>query len=238
MKNKSKQVLNLVDLYRKRKHLPISKEYRESSQFIKIAQTILKSIEQITISLENGLNGNMNTKQIANQLNGIHGQINQLQTLSNTKEQEKITQLLTSKLTMPSQKLANILTKQQVQQSTKSIARQSYMDTTTFEDTTPIDGDHVQLLMPEEPQQDEAMNQIQNTLHDLSSVFGQLGQLLSTQREQIQRIHSNIDDMDMNIEGAHTELLTYMNSISSNRSLLLKVFGLLLFITLAVIYLS
>ena len=216
----------------------MNKEIRETSQFIRIGQSILKSIEQITVQLENSLQGNGNTQQIAKELNGIHGQINQLRSLSSNKEQEKITQLLTSKLTLPSQQLANILSKQQQQQSSRSIARQSYMDTTTFEDNTPTEGDHVQLLMPEEPQQDEAMNQIQNTLHDLSSVFGQLGQLLSTQREQIQRIHTNIDDMDMNIEGAHTELLTYMNSISSNRSLLLKVFSLLLFITLAVVYLS
>eukprot|EP00834_Sanchytrium_tribonematis_P001558 NODE_39_length_35218_cov_0.479655.p21 type:complete len:239 gc:universal NODE_39_length_35218_cov_0.479655:35052-34336(-) len=238
MKNKTTQVGNLVDLYRRRKHMPITKEFRESSQFIKTAQLILKSIEQITLQLENGLQGNLNTQQIAHQLNGIHGQINQLNTLSSNKEQQKVSQLLTSKLAMPSQQLANLLSKQQQQQTHKSIARNSYMDNTTFEDTTPIQGDHVQLLMPEEPQQDEAMNQIQNTLQDLSSVFGQLGQLLSQQREQIQRIHTNIDEMDVNIEGAHTELLTYMNSISNNRSLLLKVFGLLLFITLAVLYMA
>ena len=238
MRNRSKQILNLVDLYRKRLHIPVTKEYRDTSKFIKIAQSILKSIEQITLQLENGLQGTMNTQQLAHQLNGIHGQINQLQTLSSNKEQQKVTQLLTSKLTLPSQQLANILSKQQIQQTNRSVARQSYMDTNKFEENTPIEGDHVQLLMPEEPQQDEAMNQIQNTLQDLSSVFGQLGQLLSVQREQIQRIHTNIDDMDMNIEGAHTELLTYMNSISGNRGLLLKVFGLLLFITLAVVWFS
>lgn len=43
------------------------------------------------------------------------------------------------------------------------------------------------------------------------------------------RIDENIDDTLTNVESAHSQLLKYMNSISNNRWLVMKVFAVLLF---------
>ena len=42
------------------------------------------------------------------------------------------------------------------------------------------------------------------------------------------RIDANVDDAEMNVEAAHTELLKYFRSISSNRWLMMKVFGIVI----------
>lgn len=42
------------------------------------------------------------------------------------------------------------------------------------------------------------------------------------------RIDSNVDDAQLNVEAAHDELLRYFRSVSSNRWLMLKVFGVVL----------
>ena len=48
----------------------------------------------------------------------------------------------------------------------------------------------------------------------------------------------HVEDTEMNIEAAHDELLRYFRSISSNRWLMVKVFGILLvFFLFSVIFL-
>ena len=39
------------------------------------------------------------------------------------------------------------------------------------------------------------------------------------------RIDSNVEESEMNIESAHTELLKYFRSVTSNRWLMVKVFA-------------
>eukprot|EP00127_Corallochytrium_limacisporum_P006737 Clim_evm7s235 gene=Clim_evmTU7s235 len=75
----------------------------------------------------------------------------------------------------------------------------------------------------------EAVNQIESTITELGTVFQQLARMVQEQGEQIMRIDANVQDAEMNIEGAHNELLKYFTSISNNRMLFLKVFGVLLF---------
>ena len=43
------------------------------------------------------------------------------------------------------------------------------------------------------------------------------------------RIDANVDEANQHIEGAHTELLKYLRSVTSNRWLIIKVFGVLIF---------
>ena len=50
------------------------------------------------------------------------------------------------------------------------------------------------------------------------------------------RIDENIDDTLANVDSAQAQLLKYMNSISSNRWLVMKVFGVLLFFLFVFIF--
>ena len=42
------------------------------------------------------------------------------------------------------------------------------------------------------------------------------------------RIDHNVDDASQNIEAAHTEILKYFQSVTSNRWLMIKIFGVLM----------
>ena len=42
------------------------------------------------------------------------------------------------------------------------------------------------------------------------------------------RIDSNVEDTHLNVEAAHSEILKYFQSVTSNRWLMIKVFGVLI----------
>lgn len=52
--------------------------------------------------------------------------------------------------------------------------------------------------------------------------------MVAEQRETVQRIDADTIDIANNVQGAQRELLKYYSSISSNRWLMLKVFGVLI----------
>ncbi len=52
--------------------------------------------------------------------------------------------------------------------------------------------------------------------------------MVAEQRETVQRIDADTQDIMSNVGGAQRELLKYYASISSNRWLMLKVFGVLI----------
>ena len=52
--------------------------------------------------------------------------------------------------------------------------------------------------------------------------------MVAEQRETVQRIDADTIDIASNVSGAQRELLKYYASISSNRWLMLKVFGILI----------
>lgn len=56
-------------------------------------------------------------------------------------------------------------------------------------------------------------------------MFGQLAHMVAAQRETVQRIDEDVFDISDNVSGAQNELLRYYSSVSSNRSLMLKIFG-------------
>ncbi|GER32161.1 syntaxin [Striga asiatica] len=66
----------------------------------------------------------------------------------------------------------------------------------------------------------EALQNVESTIHELSSIFNQLATLVSQQGEIAIRIDENMDDTLSNVEGAQGALLKYLNSISSNRNCL------------------
>lgn len=74
----------------------------------------------------------------------------------------------------------------------------------------------------------EAIEAIEKTITELGGIFGQLAEMVSQQHEQIQRIDHETEDVVMNVEGAQGELLKYWKSVSSNRWLVAKMFGVLM----------
>jgi len=45
----------------------------------------------------------------------------------------------------------------------------------------------------------------------------------------VSRIDSNVQDAELSIEAAHTQILRYFQSVTSNRWLMIKIFGILIF---------
>lgn len=77
-------------------------------------------------------------------------------------------------------------------------------------------------------QRNSAVETIEATINEVGNMFQQLATMVSEQGETIQRIDQNVDDIDINIQGAQRELLKYYARILNNRWLFLKIFGVLL----------
>lgn len=75
----------------------------------------------------------------------------------------------------------------------------------------------------------ETMQNIESTIVELGGIFQQLAHMVKEQEEMVERIDSNVQDAELNIEGAHTEILKYFQSVSKNRWLMVKIFGVLIF---------
>ncbi|KAL3535782.1 hypothetical protein ACH5RR_004243 [Cinchona calisaya] len=73
----------------------------------------------------------------------------------------------------------------------------------------------------------EAIRNIESTIHELSNIFTQLATMVSEQGEVAIRIDENIEDTLVNVDAAQGQLVKYLNSISSNRWLMIKVFFVL-----------
>jgi syntaxin 5 len=73
-----------------------------------------------------------------------------------------------------------------------------------------------------------AIESIESTIAELGQIFTQLAQMVAEQRETVQRIDADVMDISSNVSGAQRELLKYYSGISSNRWLMLKIFGVLI----------
>ncbi|EOY30884.1 Syntaxin of plants 32 isoform 2 [Theobroma cacao] len=74
----------------------------------------------------------------------------------------------------------------------------------------------------------EALHNVESTIHELSNIFTQLATMVSQQGELAIRIDENMDESLANVEGAQSQLVRYLNSISSNRWLMIKIFFILI----------
>src|ERR1700761_9355299 len=73
-----------------------------------------------------------------------------------------------------------------------------------------------------------AIESIESTIAELGQIFSQLANMVAEQAETVQRIDVQTYDTAQNISGAQRELLKYYSSISNNRWLMLKLFGVLI----------
>uniref|UniRef100_A0A673MRW7 Syntaxin-5-like n=1 Tax=Sinocyclocheilus rhinocerous TaxID=307959 RepID=A0A673MRW7_9TELE len=85
----------------------------------------------------------------------------------------------------------------------------------------------------------DTMQNIESTIVELGSIFQQLAHMVKEQEETIQRIDANVEDTQLNVEMAHTEILKYFQSVSSNRWLMIKIFlVLIIFFIIFVVFLA
>lgn len=75
----------------------------------------------------------------------------------------------------------------------------------------------------------ETMQNIESTIVELGGIFQQLAHMVKEQEEMVDRIDTNVQDAEMNIEAAHTQILKYFQSVTSNRWLMIKIFAVLIF---------
>ncbi|KAJ3169463.1 cis-Golgi t-SNARE syntaxin [Geranomyces variabilis] len=74
----------------------------------------------------------------------------------------------------------------------------------------------------------QAIESIEATIAELGQIYRNFAAMVASQREMVQRIDENVLDTEMNVEGAHNQLLKYYQNISSNRWLMIKVFAVLI----------
>lgn len=74
----------------------------------------------------------------------------------------------------------------------------------------------------------ETMQNIESTIVELGQIFTQLAHMVKEQEEAVQRIDSNVEESQLNIEAAHTEILKYFQSVTNNRWLMIKIFAVLI----------
>lgn len=85
----------------------------------------------------------------------------------------------------------------------------------------------------------QAVENIQKTIGELAQMFQKMAVLVTAQEEMIGRIDSDLDNTVENIDGGQKHLLKYFQHMSSNRSLILKVFLILIsFVIFFVVFLA
>ncbi|XP_049537762.1 syntaxin-5 [Anopheles darlingi] len=85
----------------------------------------------------------------------------------------------------------------------------------------------------------ETMQNIESTIVELGGIFQQLAHMVKEQEEMVERIDGNLQDVEMNVEAAHGEILKYFQSVTKNRWLMIKIFGVvILFFIFFVIFLA
>jgi syntaxin 5 len=77
-------------------------------------------------------------------------------------------------------------------------------------------------------QRAETMQNIESTIVELGGIFQQLAHMVKEQEEMVERIDTNIQDVELNVDMAHSEILKYFQSVSKNRWLMIKIFGVLI----------
>ncbi|KAI3517417.1 hypothetical protein L1887_16631 [Cichorium endivia] len=73
-----------------------------------------------------------------------------------------------------------------------------------------------------------ALQSVESTITELSGIFTNLATMVAHQGELAIRIDDNMEETLSNVEGARGALLKYLNRISSNRWLIIKIFVILI----------
>nr|XP_058141997.1 syntaxin-5-like [Dasypus novemcinctus] len=74
----------------------------------------------------------------------------------------------------------------------------------------------------------DTMQNIESTIVELGSIFQQLAHMVKEQEETIQRIDENVLGAQLDVDAAHSEILKYFQSVTSNQWLMVKIFLILI----------
>ena len=91
-----------------------------------------------------------------------------------------------------------------------------------------------QLALPQQQQDGylssraEALHNVETTIVELGTIFTQLAEMVHAQGELTQRIDENVDEALGNVDAAKQQLMRYLATVSTNRWLVMKVFGVLM----------
>ncbi|KAF6251783.1 t-SNARE [Scenedesmus sp. NREL 46B-D3] len=85
----------------------------------------------------------------------------------------------------------------------------------------------------------EALHNVEATIVELGSIFTQLAEMVAAQGEMTQRIDENVEETLGNVDNAKAQLMKYLNNISGNRWLMMKVFMvLMLFLVVFIVFIA
>lgn len=85
----------------------------------------------------------------------------------------------------------------------------------------------------------QALHEVESAIRDIGGIFQQLAHMVEEQGELAIRIDENVDETLSNVDSAQDQLLKYLNSISSNRWLIMKIFFvLMLFLVVFVVFIA
>ncbi|KAJ8755106.1 hypothetical protein K2173_016850 [Erythroxylum novogranatense] len=116
---------------------------------------------------------------------------------------------------------SSFLSKQSDVESQPLVSQQQQQQRQQQEQLVPLQDSYMQSRA-------EALHNVESTIHELSDIFTQLATMVSQQGELAIRIDENMDETLSNVEGAQSQLVRYLNSISSNRWLMIKIFFVLI----------
>ncbi|KAF5736588.1 hypothetical protein HS088_TW14G00733 [Tripterygium wilfordii] len=110
-------------------------------------------------------------------------------------------------------------------------------------DSAPTHHMEVSMLQQVVPRQENyaqsravALHNVESTISELSGIFTHLATMVAHQGEVAIRIDDNMDESLANVEGARNSLLRHLNSISSNRWLLIKIFAIIIIFLMIFIF--
>lgn len=75
----------------------------------------------------------------------------------------------------------------------------------------------------------DAMHTIESTIVELGGIFTQLAAIVKEQEEMVDSIEENVNNVSDNVNLGYKEILKYFQSVSSDRWLMVKIFGVLIF---------
>ena len=93
------------------------------------------------------------------------------------------------------------------------------------------------MMEPKQGNRTQAIQQIETALHDISSLFQKFGTIVAQHEKLVERIDENAESALHDIEGAKKEIGEIYDNTSNNRTLILKIFFILLvFCTFYIIF--
>jgi hypothetical protein len=80
-----------------------------------------------------------------------------------------------------------------------------------------------------------AMSLIESNIVELGTIFNKLAVMVSDHREMVQRVEDNVDEANSTLMMSMSVLTDTLTNLKSNRTLMLKLFGILVFFIIAFI---